>query len=415
VINYVFAVAEAWLILSARKLHWSIRALTIFFFYGFYRYGVFPRSYMLAMLLLTAAARCLLAERQHRKLAILFLALSINTHFFAIPIAAILFLQMFCISKLKSWKDLGKLFRDFEFQAASALLIASVLAAYFTTMRPPADVHWPYADEHRSPIYYYLCSESYAWQALIPPNHLTQRVYWLNSLLHRTALGAGFSAALFLLVAAALRTVQARSVFLLASALVVVAMGATVRRPGVQHLGLIFTVFILALLIDAYAVPSGTSRQWLSQRAAFAVVVAILGVQTLDAVGASMYEWSFPYSYAKSIGTWFRQAGLDKNPLVLMPEVPAFLGYMQRRSAYYPACRCEGSFLLWRVSRDSNRVVTEDELENLSDSSRLPVVVVTTNELSAETLQSLRLKELRAFSPISVSSGSFYVYKRLDP
>jgi hypothetical protein len=97
VINYVFAVAEAWLILSARKLHWSIRALAIFSFYGFYRYGVFPRNYMLAMLLLTAAARCLLAERQHRKLAILFLALSINTHFFAIPIAAILFLQMFCV------------------------------------------------------------------------------------------------------------------------------------------------------------------------------------------------------------------------------------------------------------------------------------------------------------------------------
>jgi hypothetical protein len=145
-------------------------------------------------------------------------------------------------------------------------------------------------------------------------------VYWLNSLLHRTALGAGLSAALFLLVAAALRTVQARSVFLLASALVVVAMGATVRRPGVQHLGLIFTVFILALLIDAYAVPSGTSRQWLSQRAAFAVFVAILGLQTLDAVGASIYEWSFPYSYGKSIGTWFRQTGLDKNPLVLMPE-----------------------------------------------------------------------------------------------
>lgn len=114
VLNYVFAVAEAWLILSARKLHWLYRLLGIFSFYGFYRYGVFARSYMLAMLLLTAAVRCLLGERQHRKLAILFLVLAINVHFFAIPIAAVLALQMFCISKLTSWTDLGRLFRDRE-------------------------------------------------------------------------------------------------------------------------------------------------------------------------------------------------------------------------------------------------------------------------------------------------------------
>jgi hypothetical protein len=415
-INWVFAVAWAWLILSARKLHWLIRVLTIFSYYGFYQYGVLPRNYMLTVLLLTAATRCMVGERQHRKLAVLLLALSINAHFFAIPIVAVLVLQMFGISKLKSWKDLGNLLRDSEFLVVSAVMIASVVAVYFT-LRPAADLYTPvlYPDEHISPITYYLRCESYLWRALVPPNLLTERIHWLSLLLVRTALGAGLSLAMFLLVAAALKTAQARFVFLAAPVLIGLAMGATVRRPGIEHLGLIFTVFILALLIDAYSVPNGTSHQWLSHRTASAVVFAILGLQALDAAGASAYEWGHPFSYARTISTWFRQEGLNENPLVLMPAVPAFLGYMERRSAYYPACRCEGSFLVWKRDLDIGRGVSEEELESLSHSSPLPVVVVTIQELPAATLQSLHLKELRAFPPISISSGQFFVYEQSAP
>lgn len=413
VINYLFAVAEAWLILSARKLHWLFRLLVIFSFYGFYRYGVFPRNYMLATLLLTAAVRCFLGERQHRILGILCLVLAINVHFFAIPIVIVLALQMLCISKVTSWKDLKDLFWDRECQATSVLLIVSVLVAYFT-MRPPADVQWPYPEEHRSPMYYYLSAGSYAWQGLIPPFYISDRVSSLNILLHRTAVGAGLSATLFLLVAAALRSIQARAVFLLAAALVVVAMGGTIHRPQEQHLGLIFAVFILALLIDAYAEPGKISGQWLSQRSAFMVLLAVLALGSLGAVGASVYEWSFPYSYAKTMGTWFKEAGLDKNPLVLMPDEHAFLGYMQRASAYYPACRCECSFLVQRVGGESYRMVTEEELESLSHSSRSPVIVLTKKELPTETLRNLHLTELRDFPPISITSGSVYVYQRRD-
>ena len=406
-INYVFAVAEAWLILSARKLHWSIRGLTVFSFFVFYQYGVVARNYMLAMLLLTAAARCLLGDRPHRRFAILLLALSINTHFFAIPVAAVLAFQMFCIGKLKGWKDLGKLFRDFEFQAASVLLFASVLATYFT-MRPPADLYiHHYGEEHHSLAYYFLSTESRAWQALIPPNHLTERVYWLASHPHPTAPGAGFSLALFLLLAAALRTVKARSLFLIASALVMVAMAATLNQPAVYHFGLIFTAFILALLTDAYTVTSRTSRPWLPQPVAFAVVLAILGLQTLRAVGASRSDWNFPYSYAKETSSWLRQAGLDNNPLVVMSDSygSAVLGYMQRPTAYYPACRCVGSFAVWRAGREGDRVVTEDELENLSRLSPLPVVVISAWELPAEKLPESTLAGAARFFWLFYSEG----------
>lgn len=419
VINYLLSVAETWLILSARKLSWPIRALAIFSFYGFYQYGVYARNYMLATFLLTAAARCLLGERQHRKLAILFLVLSINTHIFAIPIAAALAIQMFCLSKLRSPKDLRMLFRDFEFWAISAVLLASVSLAYFT-VHPPVNAHTThnlqYASQNHSIPYYILFAESQAWQSLIPPNHLTIRVYhWLALHQHPIAPVALLSLALFLLLAGALRTAQARSMFLVASSLEFIAMAVTVRQPQIHHLGFIFAAFVLALLIDAYTAPNINSRPWLSRRVAFAVVLAILGLQTLKAASASWSEWNVPSSMAKATSSWLKQSGLGKNPLVMERtyENVTLLAYMERGSAYYPACRCMGSFVVWRAGRDKDRVVTEDELENLSRSSRLPVVVVSGTELPPETLQSLRLQELRAFSRANVSGGSFYVYQRL--
>ena len=63
-VNFAFAITEAWLILSARKLHWSVRVLAIFSFFVFHNYAVVARNYMLALLLLTAAVRCLLAKAQ---------------------------------------------------------------------------------------------------------------------------------------------------------------------------------------------------------------------------------------------------------------------------------------------------------------------------------------------------------------
>ena len=417
-INYAFAVAEAWLILSARRLHWSIRALAVFSFFIFYQYGLYARNYMLAMLLLTAAARCLLGERQHRKLGILFLALSINTHFFAIPIAAVMFIQMYCLPRLKSMKSPGRLFRDFEFQAVSLVLFASVLAAYLT-MRPPPDQYTPqYDSDHRSLPYYFLAAESQAWQALIPNKQPFERAgNWFASHHHPVGIipEAGLSLALFLILAVALRTIQARSLFLVASALEVLAMGATVHLPLIHHFGMIFTAFILALLVDAYTVPGRTSRPWLPTRVSMAVILLILGLQTVKTATKSWFEWNLQNPADKETIAWLKLSALDKNPLVVMtPDLSGteLLGYLQRPSAYYPACRCVGSFIVFKSGRDIDRVVTVDELDDISRASQLPVTVISGVELSVETVRSLRLRELRAFSKPSAWWDTFYVYQR---
>jgi hypothetical protein len=419
VINYAIAVVEAWLILSAHKLHRAVRVLTIFSFFVFYQYGVVARNYMLATVLLTAAVRCLVGERQHRILGIVFLALAINTHFFAIPVVGVFVFHLLGIEKLKNWSDFGKLFLERWFQAAGIALLGSVLIAYFT-LRPPADAYKHHGLEEHSGAFNLLSTESRTWQAFIPSNRLTSRIpwlglYWGSSNPYLVALPAGFSLALFLLLAAALRTVRARSAFLITSALEVVVM-ALVYRPALWHFGLFFVTFILALLMDAYTSTEKTSRAWLPRPVASAVVLGILGLQTERAVTASRDDWNGPYSYSKQASSWLMQSGLNKNSLVVMPYTygAPLLGYMQRPSAYYPACRCVGSFRVYREG-ELKRVVTGNELENLSRSSHLPVVVVSGWELSSEVLQSLRLRELRTFSGSHEAKENYYIYQRLGP
>ena len=273
---------------------------------------------------------------------------------------------MLPVEQLKSWSDCVKLSRERKFQAACAVLFGSVLIAYLT-IRPPADAYTYHGLEEHSLAYNLLSTESRAWQAFIPPNHLTARVSWLGAYPRSLVPFAGFSLALFLLFAAALRSGRARSAFLTASAFELVVM-ALVYRPVLWHYGLFFVTFILASLVDTVPLAERTSRPRLLRAVSIAAVFAILGLQTVSTVTQSRNDWNGAYSYAKQTSYWLMQSGLDKEPMVIMPYSygAAMIGYMQRPSAYYPACRCVGSFFVYRAGVDAMRVVTEDELVDLS-------------------------------------------------
>ena len=87
-LHYAISLATAWLILSERKLPMVLRVLLVFGITLFFSMGVLARSYMLASLLLIGAARYLNCECPRHWLGIALLGLAINTHFFAIPVAA---------------------------------------------------------------------------------------------------------------------------------------------------------------------------------------------------------------------------------------------------------------------------------------------------------------------------------------
>jgi hypothetical protein len=405
VINYLLALIEAWLLLSARKLDWRIRALAVFSYFMIGLYGVQARSYMLAMVLLTAAARCLLAERPHRKLAVLLLALSINTHILAIPIAGGIALWAFFFAKISNGNGTRKPPLDTELIVASIVLISSFLIAYLT-VRPPADLLvtlWSYG--HHSLPYDFVRLEGSAWIGLIPayidslPAGLRG---WMDTQYHISFVGSVFSLALFLVVAPSLRSNQARYFFLGASTLFLIALAATIRYPGLRYYGFIFTAFLIALMLDAYAGSGEAVAARSLKRSASIVVLAILTLQVLAGFYASAESSLIhPHSSAKDAAVWLKQQGLNKNPLVLDNYllVPV-VGYMERPSVYFVGCRCLGSYAVQNTKWDPNRELIPDDIRFARDSSPYPVIVLHYGQgFDAARAKKLGLVEIHSIAP----------------
>ncbi len=416
VINFVIAIALAWVVLTAHELPRSIRALIIFSSFVFYQYGVIARNYELAILLLVAAARCLIGTRQHRKLAILLLALSINTHVFAVPVAVALAAWAFYFSKLKNWKDAGRLLRDHEFLMAFVSLgIAGILA--LITVWPAKDL---VAQESLMPTIGgdFLVSTSSVWLTFFPrlpgPVQILLKPF-------RASMGATFSFSLALLAITILllRSTTARIFFAACAFMEIALIAVTIGRPFVHHLGFIFASLVIALLLDNMHGTAGHSRpRWLSNRLASAALLVLLVIQVLCAADASQLDWRRPYSGSKGVSTWLKAHHLNRNPLVLEPSeiTTGILAYLERPNAYYPSCRCFGSYEVRNTSRQPDRMATASELKMVRGNSPLPVILISNERLEPAYAGSLGLVEIYA-SPkdVILDWEAFFVYEQLHP
>jgi len=295
-------------------------------------------------------------------------------------------------------------------------MLASLAAAYFT-LRPPADAANPYnALGMPTQIGAMLVTVGRAWQGflLLPGSMLSARL--AEALLPQrnwSMAGIVFSLAVTLLVAATLRTRRARFFFLTAILLELPAMAVIIHLPARRHYGFLFGCLLIALMIDAYAAPSVVRRSWLPPRTAALALGSLLALQVLASTAFAAVDLVGPYSEAKQTAAWLRLAKYDRNPMVIEPDEigDPLLGYMQRASAYYPACRCYGSFVVGRTSRDVNRGVTLPELKAVRGSSSLPVVLISNKQLNPPTLASLHLRPLKFFDHHPVCPDeSFFVY-----
>lgn len=422
VLNYLFSVAEAWLILSARKLWLPFRVLLVFSFYLFYCFAEIARSYMLATLLLTAAARCLLGERKHPWLAVLFLVMACNTHILAIPIAISIGFWGFVLVRIKGWQDVDRLLHDAKLWAITLLLGVGIALAYITVRPAPADmiatgvVYLP--AEHHSFAYNFLLSEGRSWEALFPVsiNHLPNAMKGLIHPHYYLSLPAcGFSFAVFLLVTGSLRTNYARYFFLLCSVLEWITFAVTVTDPWmIRYLGFIFVVFFISLMIDAYAPLHKTARSRFAQAAATNIILTILTFQALTGVLSTLWYSTHHYSRAANVAYWLKSQRLDKNPLILDGyDSLAVMGYLERPSAYITSCQCIGSYIVWNNKYDDNRDPTLQDIDIARSNNRLPVILIRTNNgLFQEQAQKLGLIELQSFVD---THGAFTIYEQKNP
>ena len=416
VINCLIAIALAWIVLSTGVLPRSTRVLTVFSFFTLYQFGVQARSYELGVLLLVAAARCLMGERQHRKLGILLLALSINTHIFAAPVAVALAGWAFGSAKLKSWRDAGRLLHNREFLTAFVSLGTAGILALITAW-PARDIVGPESALPRISHNFQFATAS-VWLTWVPRLPRPAQIMLLPI---STSIAASciLSLALLVVVAVLLRNTYARVFFISCALMETAVIALTVGWPSVYHLGFIFAAFVIALMFDRKIDSHASPRpRWLSGKITSIGVFLLLLLQVVCTADASALDWMRPFSDAKEASQWLKANHLDVNPLVLQPSefTTGIVAYLERPNAYYPSCRCYGSYALRNTARQLGRMATPEELRAVRGGSSLPVVLIANEALKSGYIRDLGLVEVYSTAQNSEEGDEvFYIYEQTHP
>ena len=391
-IHYAIALGTAWLVLTERRLPMVIRVLLVFGISLFFSMGILARSYMLAGLLLIGAARCLQAERPRHWLGVGLLVLAINTHFFAIPVAISIFVWCYWLSSLSAAGALA-LCRERRFWI-SVCLLGCALGICFLTVRPAPDVSTPnYELVNANSVDYLVLGIGKVWSYFIPFNLdlLSASSQNLAVPLTRAAIvNACLTFSLWLLALAVLPGSKGRWFMVTASLLWTVEVWATVHIPLLSHSSILVVIYAISLTLTS----DGSSRQsWLPSDYAQPLMLVLLSLQVSTCVFFCYQEWVSPFSGGEATSKFLERTRLLNRRLVIQPQMagPAILGYTGVNSAYYPSCRCDGSFAVYRKGQEIFRQVTLEEIQALRRSSGMAPVVISGVKIDEGDVTSLGL------------------------
>jgi hypothetical protein len=399
IFNYVFALLFAGMVLTETRLPVDIRILSLFSFFVFFEMGVISRSYMLAAVLLLAATRCLLAEKPRHYLAMVLLALAINTHFFAIPVAAAVFLWFYCLDSDRISASALSRLKEVRFWRSVGIMVWALFFCYLT-LRPAADsFNSDYSINGLGWFGYLGVSIGQFWSQFVAlvPLLLSDRVRQLLVPADQvSALAMLLSLILLVLLVAAQRTRQARWFLSTGLAFWFLAAVSTVHRPLVHHFNLVFVLILLALIASGRG---EGNRVWLTPGWSRAIIMTVLWMQFVICLQFSVLQMFNPFSTSEQAAKWLMKSGLTNRPLIVAPDYAAsvVLASTGIRTAYFPTCRCEGEFVVYRQGRDAKRQVTPEEYEALAAKYGVKPIVATHWLLSDESMKRMGVKLL--YSP----------------
>ncbi len=411
--NYLFSVAAAVLILSAAKAPAWVRLGFVFSYFMLFEYAVIDRNYMIGVMFLLAAHTLGKDDPSGLKISIA-LSLAAFTSLPALVVALCLYpVHLACPTAGPGVHGPRRGLADFGIQraVAPAIFSASILAA-LAVIRPPKDAgtlptigQWVWLQ--------HLFRFSDITQAYLPiPGELA---FWNSSLFFD--MGRWVSPAIGLALAIPLclwfRQREARYFFFVASTLLVAEM-AIANVFQMRHVGWLFIVFLLAVMIEYEAAPSHTpsgSPHALPWRSFLLGVV--LAVQVATGLFVSALSLCYPFSVSKEVATFLRQRHLDHAPIVFFPDVigGAVLAYMQRPNAYSVERGGLVSFMVWdRVEARPRHLPSKAEVSAAAENGSRPIVIASEPLPGAEA-SALGVRRIASFGGGLGGDGQYYVYR----
>jgi len=388
--NYVLAIACAMLILTARRVPLPIRVISVFGSSFFFIAGVLARNYMLPALLLIGAARCLLAEPKRLWVGMLLLALSINSHFLAIPVAASIFLWLYWFEPEMTRSSAVTKLRDRKFWGCCALLFVSLLACYFT-VRPASDIQTTEDLPGATLFEYFVLGVGRIWHYFVPVSVDASSAIKNGGLTVVAYIDLLITLVLFAAALMVLPSRRSRYFMATASLLFESAALFTVRRPLETHSTLLIVSYLVALLARRSEDGLGS---WIPEYAAQPVLITILSTQVLICSQFALKEETGPFSAGKPVAEWIERQGLADHPIVSQPEIaaPAVMAYTGAPTVYFPGCQCNRPYVLYRRGWDSTRSITTSELKALKAATGLAPVVLSSWTLSDSDQKAMGLR-----------------------
>jgi hypothetical protein len=164
-------------------------------------------------------------------------------------------------------------------------------------------------------------------------------------------------------------------------------VSVTIHTPSAFHSSFLFVAFLIPLIAK---IPGDCGS---ASVASTRVLKLVLIVQVFTAVLNFVMEVNFPFSGSKATADWIRENRLDNRPLVIEPDLaaPAFLAYSSNKTAYFPACQCQGSFVDFRTGREVTRHVTSAELQSIKNKYGLSPILIVSSDLGEPNLDKLGL------------------------
>ncbi len=410
--NYLFSVVTAGLILSAARLPVWVRIGFVFSYFMLFEYAVVDRNYMIGVMFLVAALTQCRDDASGVKTSIA-LSLAALTSLPALIVACCLY-PVHLVSRAGAplSGEPGQRLRGLSLGRATALMTfaVSVLAA-LAIIRPPGGASAVLTHGRWTPLQH-LLRFSDVTEAYLPiPGSLH---FWNSSLFFN--LGRWVSPAVGLALAVPLclwfQRREVRYFFIAASCLLMAEMAAA-NVFQMRHVGWLFVVFLLAVILECEAEPNQTSAagpgDWSWRRF---LLLTILTAQVATGAFACELSMRYPFSPSKQVADFLRQRHLDRAPIVFFPDYAggAVLAYLERPSVYSIARHAQVSFMIWdEVEARPQELPSKAEVAAASENGIRPVVITKAPLPKAEAA-TLGMRCI-AFFGGGLSDEEFYVYR----
>lgn len=376
-------VAAGAVFMMARNAPFSrwIRLAVALGYYPIYEYGSIARNYSLGLFAIVAFCALFPYRREHPLMLAALLLVAANSSMLAclLAIAALIMLTIETIT-IKPQPA------EFKQSWCGVSIAALGIAFAIWQIIPPHDTgyamgwHFGFDPVKLAQV---LKNMTAAYLPLPKPGP----GFWESEFLAAFSIYRNFSwigaPLILILVSLALLRRPLALVYYLTGSLGLLAFFYVKHAGYLRHHGFLFICCGTALWLARTMQPAtlwglldGVSRR--SERVVALFIPLILAVHLVGALIAAAGEYKYSFSAAKATADMIREKGLDKLPMIADLDVTGMpvVGYLKKRSAYYPCGDRYGSSVVWDTARMMHSVVWGEPLQLVTKSGSPAVVVV---------------------------------------